>query len=1116
MTLNEYYRAFTEDELIKGAELYFSGDMADIQVTENPGGAALLKSSGKASIYRYAEKKGTTYITGKWREMRNGQEASFKCSLFVQDEIGVPCATSCCCDEFQDSFYGCQHIAALFTEYYLQKNGDDALRGTQIETSLKNMTGVEDPFLPGVLKRTDNRLLSILKGNEDRPLPVWQEETVVQNDVLRTECFLDEFDGILMLRLAVGSGRTYQIRDLPGLLKAWRNGERYTIGKKEYLISRASCDAFTGQLLEFLSGMQTAAEKGMYSAPLFYTGGGRDGKYIVLLGHEFDNFMKLCDGRTLVLNGETQLPVTLDRKGLHAVMRKKAYGASIQIEPASYLYTGSTGIYLYDKEGIFHVVVSSTEETHELLSLLEWSEPMYVRESDIGSVCRNIIPVFQNFGTVVTRGMDLDNYEKETPEFVFNLDYPSEQKLTCIPYAEYPKQEFKCLLYDSETNAARRNPEAESRAADILPGLFEHLDRRSYSLYSNIDEDGLYDFMLNQLPRLEELGSVMVTDSLRKNRVRRLPNVTVGVSVKSSGLLLSMQGTDLSAFEMADILSSYTRKKKYYRLKSGEFLTFEGQEDDTWDTLADLYHNYGSKDPENIKLPLYRALYLQEMLEKKETAVFNGTDEYRGLIASMKDFDAQSFMVPDTLDATMRPYQKEGYRWISMLKRCGFGGILADDMGLGKTLQVLSFLLAEKMSGKVGDELRTLVICPASLVYNWKKEIENYTGSLSVMMVTGTASARKEMIESQSDADIWITSYDLLKRDIAFYENVHFANEVIDEAQFIKNQNTQAAKSVRIVDSAFRMALTGTPIENHLSELWSIMDYLMPGFLYSYTRFQKDYETPIVVHDDAYALERLRKMVHPFILRRLKKQVLKELPDKLEEVITVRMEGEQKRLYDASVERIRLELDKTTPEEFKSGKLEFLAELTKLRQICCDPSLLYENFKGESAKLEACLELISQAIEGGHKLLLFSQFTTMLDIICEKLSSNGIEYHRIDGSVSKERRMQMVDSFANDDVPVFCISLKAGGTGLNLTAADIVIHYDPWWNQAAQDQATDRTHRIGQTQTVTVYELIASGSIEERIQKIKEGKSKLVEDVLSGGEISSSVLNKEDMLALLE
>ena len=485
----------------------------------------------------------------------------------------------------------------------------------------------------------------------------------------------------------------------------------------------------------------------------------------------------------------------------------------------------------------------------------------------------------------------------------------------------------------------------------------------------------------------------------------------------------------------------------------------------------------------------------------------------------MRSYENGDYEVPQSLEAVLREYQRDGFYWIKTLKENGFGGILADDMGLGKTLQILAFLLSEKEQGKVGDELRTLIVAPASLVYNWKKEVERFTPQLSVCVMAGTAHERKELIKNQtSNVDVWITSYDLLKRDIELYQDIVFANEIIDEAQYIKNQTTHAAKSVRLVNSSFRMALTGTPMENRLSELWSIFDYLMPGFLYGYTRFRSEIETPIVSDKDEDAMTRLRAMIHPFILRRLKKDVLKELPEKQEEIVTVALSGEQKKLYQAHSQRLKMFLEDQNDEDFAQNKLQILAELTKLRQLCCGPELLLENYKGENAKLETCIELITQAIAGGHKILLFSQFTSMLDLIGEELKKAKIDYYRIDGSVKKEARMEMVEQFQNpqNQVSVFCISLKAGGTGLNMTAADIVIHYDPWWNKAAQNQATDRAHRIGQKHAINVYQLIAEETIEQKICELQQVKEDLAEEVLSGEGISSTQFNKDEIMNLLE
>ena len=295
----------------------------------------------------------------------------------------------------------------------------------------------------------------------------------------------------------------------------------------------------------------------------------------------------------------------------------------------------------------------------------------------------------------------------------------------------------------------------------------------------------------------------------------------------------------------------------------------------------------------------------------------------------------------------------------------------------------------------------------------------------------------------------------------------------------------------------------------------SIFDYLMPGFLYSYTRFRKEIEEPIVYEKDEDLRERLQRMVGPFILRRLKKEVLKDLPDKLEEVYYADLEGEQSKLYQARVQTMKIMLAGKSDSEFKTDKIEILAQLTRLRQLCCGPELIYDNYKGNSAKEDLCIDMIRSAVDGGHKVLLFSQFTTMLAVLEQRLDKEKIRYHELTGQTPKKTRIDLVDAFQSDDVPVFCISLKAGGTGLNLTAADVVIHYDPWWNTAVENQASDRAHRIGQKNTVTVCRLIVKDTIEEKIIELQSAKKDLADSILSGEEISSASLSREDLLKLL-
>ena len=553
-------------------------------------------------------------------------------------------------------------------------------------------------------------------------------------------------------------------------------------------------------------------------------------------------------------------------------------------------------------------------------------------------------------------------------------------------------------------------------------------------------------------------------------------------------------------------------------MKNGDFLAIE---DDGIGVLAevreDLHLTEAGLKKGRLLLPKYRAMYLDAALKNNQLLTVEKNREFKSMVRNMKTIEDSDFEVPETLKSIMRSYQKNGYLWLKTLRENGFGGILADDMGLGKTLQVISLLLTEQQEQKAGirEERCSLIVCPASLVYNWQKEVERFAPSLSTVMILGSATEREDIIKKAKPGQILITSYDLLKRDVDVYKDKIFAVQVIDEAQYIKNAGTQAAKGVKKITAGFKLALTGTPIENRLSELWSIFDYLMPGFLSTYQKFREDMELPISTNQDANKMERLQRMIRPFILRRLKGDVLKDLPEKLEENLFAHLEGEQLSLYDAQVQHMKNMLNDTTEKEFRASKIQILAELTKLRQLCCDPSLLYENYKGDSAKKEMCMDLIENAVNGGHKVLLFSQFTSMLDLLAEELEARGIKYYMLTGAVNKEKRMRMVESFNEDDVPVFCISLKAGGTGLNLTSADIVIHYDPWWNVAVQNQATDRAHRIGQKNVVTVYKLVSQGTIEEKIVDIQERKKQLAEQILEGEGMDSISFTKDELMELL-
>ncbi len=421
---------------------------------------------------------------------------------------------------------------------------------------------------------------------------------------------------------------------------------------------------------------------------------------------------------------------------------------------------------------------------------------------------------------------------------------------------------------------------------------------------------------------------------------------------------------------------------------------------------------------------------------------------------------------------------------------------------------------------KKEERKASLVVSPSSLTLNWQNEATKFTNELKTAVIRGTLQERKRIIEEIDKYDLVITSYDLLKRDIEIYKekDYKFKYIIADEAQYLKNSNTKNAKAIKQIKAETRYALTGTPIENSLAELWSIFDFIMPGYLFTYRKFKNIYETPIVKENDEKAMQKLKMLIEPFILRRNKKEVLKELPEKTVTVLNNEMNEEQKNIYLTYLLRAKQEIaEKIEIDGYEHSQMQILAALTRLRQICCHPSLFMEGYKEGSSKLEQCIEIIAEAIEAGHKILLFSGYTSMFEIIEKELKKKNIKYFKLTGATKVDERMKMVDEFnENQEVKLFLISLKAGGTGLNLTGADMVIHYDPWWNISTENQATDRAYRIGQKNNVQVYKLITKNSIEEKIYELQEKKAQLADNMLDTKTTFINKFSKEEIMRLFE
>ena len=785
------------------------------------------------------------------------------------------------------------------------------------------------------------------------------------------------------------------------------------------------------------------------------------------------------------------------------------------------LFYGMDTAYFIEADGLYRQSGELSDGLERLADVsMDGSFRFFVGRNRLAEFYHMILPRFREIAQVAEKDGELiRSFLPPRGEYQFYLDAEGGD-FVCRPVVRYGNQEYspveavRCIENGQDLMEPFRSLAEEAGIALEVKRRFPVEVPQKEEFSCGGDEEVMYQVAENGVAALASLGEVLCTDRFRGCHVVRRVQTAVGVSVSSGMLDLKIDTGDIPPEELVDLLHSYRQKKKYHRLKNGTFVRMEESSVGMLEEMAAALRLTPKEMIRgNMHLPVYRALYLDRLLEEHEDVYSKRDSHFKQIVKSFKTIKDADFEEPESLSATMRQYQKNGYRWLRTLESWNFGGILADDMGLGKTLQMIAVLLAAKLEGKTGT---SLIVTPASLVFNWGEEFKKFAPELKVTLAAGTQAERQKRLEESVHSDVLITSYDLLKRDAALYEGREFLYQVLDEAQYIKNHTTAAAKAVKVIKSRFRFALTGTPIENRLSELWSIFDYLMPGFLYGYDTFRREFEIPVVKNNDQEAMERLQRMVGPFILRRLKQDVLRDLPEKTEEVRYVQMTGKQRKLYDGQAIHLRSLLDHQSEEEFNNSRFQVLTELTRLRQICCDPALCFEDYGDETAKTDACMELVQSAVDGGHRLLVFSQFTSMLDILSSRLDGEHVEHFMITGATPKEKRLQLVNAFNGGAVPVFLISLKAGGVGLNLTGADMVVHYDPWWNLAAQNQATDRAHRIGQQKNVTVYKLITKDSIEEKVLELQETKRELADRIIGQGTEQAAPMTREDMLRLLE
>lgn len=1013
----------------------------------------------------------------------------------------------CECPAHYEYLGYCKHIVAVL-HYLKDLKTEDTLEAYKQISELKSTQAAVN-----ILGFFENRLNNLSR------IPVNLEITI---EIMKSPRNFREIISAVSLR--IGLEKLYIVKGIKNLMEALEAGRSIDYGKRF---------AFDPHLHTFKEEDKSIIEffREMYQLDKTinrYSGYGSsgsnvfNGKYFNLTHMSAVRFLKLLENRSFNIRIfekdyenvsiiEEDLPVefALKKSEDYLVL---SVNINHQVIPIT-----KDGTYVFLNGRVYHV---SEAQQHNLSPFYNVMNGIVARDvkfnqKDGEKFASLVLPSIKKTGKLtVDSNLEELFYQKplEAKVYLDKVDHRITADFSFF-YGDYSVNPFNQNEKVGGDNIVIRDYESERKILDIIEQSGFRI--KKYEVYLD-EDDMIYDFIMEGIPKLQELCEVYYSNNFKGIKLYDPSYYRSSVRFNEETDLLefsfAIDGIDKES--LSQIFDSLKQKRKYYRLPDGSFLPLDSNE---LNSISGLVEYLDIKDHEwdkdIIDIPKFKVMYLDNKLKELDSIYVERNHAFKQMVENIKEPKDMEFAVPQSLQGIMRSYQVVGFKWLKTLAAYGLGGILADDMGLGKTLQTIAFLLSEKENKKQPS----LVICPTSLVYNWESEIQKFGPSLKTLIVAGGKGEREEKIGNLQDIDVVITSYPLIRRDIEQYRDIAFDYCILDEAQHIKNPGSVNAKSVKEIRAKGYLALTGTPIENNLTELWSIFDYLMPGYLLSHRKFEERFERPIVSGENTEALKELNKHTRPFILRRLKKDVLKELPPKIESTLTVELTESQKQIYLAYLNQIKGEIeDNIRDNGFERSHIQILAGLMRLRQICCHPALFIDNYEGDSGKMELLLELLQESKESGHRVLLFSQFTQALKLIETELKAKEIEYYYLDGSTKIEARRDMVASFNTGCKDVFLISLKAGGTGLNLTGADTVIHFDPWWNPAVEDQATDRAYRIGQQNRVQVMKLITKGTIEEKITLLQQKKKELIGSVLENSESFISKMTEQDIRELFQ
>ena len=1022
----------------------------------------------------------------------------------------------CECATFQKYYTNCQHIAAVL--FGAMASGQGGTK-TGARTSARTSARTDDR------RKSVDQFLALFNTLERK------ESIAISRDRLQVEFICHAITdpvrpAIITLQMRIGPKTLYTVQTIREFLRhydagqSWEFSQLFTYDPAQHVL-----DEPVDAILHILTDIERNERlyRDSWGVTPTLTSYDMD-RELVIPPHQWERLLpKLLEvgvhyeqnhvkqGQLSVTPEGERLPITfLFQEGTDQGYRLHALGMDQLLILAPYGYAVVDGLwYAIDHSDVMRLTT--------LQQIIQNESSLLVLKDQIGSFMESVLPFLDHLGAVqIDEGMK-NKLQLLPLQAKIYLDRSAEDNL--IVRAEFVYGNQVIEQKSGESKSALGSDVILIRDSDkerLITALIESIPSKSYRQgYLFEHEEDTYNFLYHVLPELERYCEIYATTAVEEvmytpNRQTAGPRTTVSIKGEGSWLEVGFQMDDVDREEIQLLVQAIIEKKKYYRLRKGTFVNLDQE---AFLEVGRLLDQLGVTPSEirgpQIAMPVHRGLRL---IDEEEFQGVRFGKEFRSFLDHLRHPERLEFDVPSGLAATLRDYQHDGFQWMKTLAAYRFGGILADDMGLGKTLQSITFMLSEQEQ-KAALRQPILIVAPASLVYNWERECMKFAPSLRVSVVVGDKEERAMQIDALhsdlieqggSRPDVLITSYPLLRRDIEHYEQHTFGALFLDEAQAIKNHASLTSKTVRQLKAEQKYALTGTPIENSLEELWSIMDVVFPELFGSKQKFQE------------LATEQVALMVRPFILRRMKRDVLTELPEKIETLQVTALSPEQKKLYTAYLEKLRKQTKQDMQEEgFQKNRMKILAGLTRLRQLCCHPALFVEDYEGSSSKMEQLFDIIEECLNSGRRMLIFSQFTGMLDLINDMLGRMGLDCFYLAGDTPVEERLNMCNRFNDGEHDIFLISLKAGGTGLNLTGADTVILYDLWWNPAVEQQATDRAHRMGQKKVVQVIRLVTQGTVEEKMYELQQKKKDLIDEVIHTGEGAVSSFTEEDIRELL-